>query len=85
MNLPSQPIEENEPVFQAPWEARAFAMVNHLATSQHFNWSEWTDYLVQEIAATEQAAPGSKTYYENWMDAYSLPSVELDKLIGSDP
>jgi nitrile hydratase accessory protein len=67
--LPGSPVEVNEPVFQAPWEARAFAIVNQLATAKHYSWAEWTDYLVNEISATEQAAPSSKTYYEQWVMA----------------
>ncbi len=58
---------QDEPVFQAPWEAHAFAMVNQLASANHWSWSEWTDYLVKEISAVEREAPGSKTYYEQWV------------------
>ncbi|WOD39615.1 nitrile hydratase accessory protein [Nodosilinea sp. E11] len=56
-------------VFNAPWEAKAFAIVNHLATDQHCTWSEWTEYLVNEISTTDQEAPGSVTYYEQWVIA----------------
>lgn len=56
-----------EPVFNAPWEATAFAIVNQLATLEHCTWSEWTQYLASAIAATAKAAPGSMTYYEQWV------------------
>lgn len=86
---PGLSVEAHEPVFQAPWEARAFAIVNHLATSEHYSWSEWTDYLVHEISVTEQTSPGSKTYYEQWVDACEkllmakglLDSVLIDQKI----
>ncbi|MDX2212400.1 MAG: nitrile hydratase accessory protein [Oculatellaceae cyanobacterium bins.114] len=63
------PTDQDELVFQAPWEARAFAIVNQLVASEHYSWSEWTDYLVSEIAATEKESPGTKTYYEQWVSA----------------
>jgi nitrile hydratase accessory protein len=69
-------IDDNEPVFHSPWEAKAFAMVNHLAAKAHCSWSEWTDYLTAEITATEQDAPGSKAYYEQWMAACEKLLIE---------
>jgi nitrile hydratase accessory protein len=61
--------DAQEPVFQAPWEAKAFALVNQLATNDHCTWSEWTRYLADVIAATEADAPGSVAYYEQWVMA----------------
>ena len=63
------PDNDQDPVFNAPWEARAFAIVNQLASLEHCTWAEWTQYLSSEIAATEKAAPGSLTYYEQWVMA----------------
>lgn len=63
---PSQP---DELIFQAPWEARAFALVNQLTADNHYSWSEWTTYLINEISATEKESPGSKPYYEHWVNA----------------
>ncbi|WP_225886514.1 nitrile hydratase accessory protein [Leptolyngbya sp. PCC 6406] len=61
--------QDQEPVFNAPWEAKAFAIVNHLAILEHYTWPEWTQYLSSAIAATEKAAPGAVTYYEHWVMA----------------
>lgn len=69
MSLSPQSPDNTEPVFRTPWEARAFAIVNQLAADHHYNWAEWTEYLSQEISATEQVVPASKTYYENWLTA----------------
>jgi nitrile hydratase accessory protein len=66
---PEVPHEDQEPVFNAPWEAKAFAIVNQLAALEHCTWPEWTQYLSSEIAATETADPGSVTYYEQWVMA----------------
>lgn len=68
-HVPGLPAQEDEPVFQAPWEARAFAIVNQLATAEYYSWSEWTNYLVNEISVSEQASPGSKNDYEQWVTA----------------
>jgi nitrile hydratase accessory protein len=73
---PNLQIKNGEPVFNEPWEAKAFAIVNHLAANAHCSWSEWTDYLTAEITATEQDAPGSKAYYEQWMAACEKLLVE---------
>jgi len=61
--------EANEPVFNALWEAKAFAIVNQLAADKHCTWSEWTQFLVDEISATERVASGSRAYYEQWVIA----------------
>ncbi|WP_204138016.1 nitrile hydratase accessory protein [Halomicronema sp. CCY15110] len=60
---------DQEPVFNAPWEAKAFAIVNQLTTLEHCTWPEWTQYLSAAIAATENADPGAMTYYEQWIMA----------------
>ncbi|MEM6432300.1 MAG: nitrile hydratase accessory protein [Cyanobacteria bacterium P01_D01_bin.115] len=60
---------EDEPVFQAPWEAKAFAIVNQLAADRQYSWTEWNDQLVQEIATAESSATDSRTYYECWLQA----------------
>ena len=59
---------DNEPVFQAPWEARAFAIVNQLATTAHtYSWTEWTDQFAEEIAIAEAEANNTSSYYERWV------------------
>ena len=61
--------EDSEPVFQAPWEARAFALVNQLTTEQVYSWSEWTDRFVEEISAAEAESSSNSSYYERWVQA----------------
>lgn len=61
--------EDSEPVFQAPWEARAFALVNQLTTEQVYSWSEWTDRFVEEISAAEAESSNNSSYYERWVQA----------------
>ncbi|MEM7649967.1 MAG: nitrile hydratase accessory protein, partial [Cyanobacteria bacterium P01_A01_bin.70] len=75
MSSPQPPLAadghtaEDEPVFQAPWEAKAFAIVNQLAVDRQYSWTEWNDQLVQEIATAESSATDSRTYYECWLQA----------------
>jgi nitrile hydratase accessory protein len=59
------PQTDHEPVFNAPWEARAFAMVNQLAADHHCTWAEWTEYLVSVMA--EAASSEATTDYQHWV------------------
>jgi nitrile hydratase accessory protein len=67
------PTKEGEPVFHAPWEARAFAMAVTMFERGHYTWQEFQDRLIAEIASAgaggnraEGSAPG---YYEYWLRA----------------
>jgi nitrile hydratase accessory protein len=64
-----KPFAQEEPVFQAPWEAQAFALVHQLAADGYCQWSEWTEYLISELATEEEAISEGKTYYEHWLNA----------------
>ena len=63
------PEADHEPVFQAPWEARAFAIVHQLATTQHYSLAEWTAQLGGELAADEAEPTSTSSYYECWVQA----------------
>ena len=62
------PCDENAPVFAAPWEASAFAMVLALHRAGRFEWREWVALLSAEIAAAEPDPTGAH-YYERWTAA----------------
>ncbi len=75
--LPKLPWNKEEgPVFQAPWEANAFAMTVRLFEQGHFTWPEWTDQLSAEIGeARKRGEPDlGDRYYEYWLSA-------LEKLV----
>jgi nitrile hydratase accessory protein len=55
------PVEE--PVFNEPWEAQAFAMVVKLHERGAFTWTEWAEALSAEIKSSD------KPYYEHWLSA----------------
>ena len=51
-----------EPVFAAPWEAKAFALTVLLNERGVFEWSDWAEALGAEVA---KGGP----YYEAWLRA----------------
>ena len=63
LDLPSIPRRNDEPVFNEPWEAQAFAMAVKLNDRGCFTWSEWAEYLGAEIKSSDA------TYYEHWLAA----------------
>ena len=60
-----------DPVFNAPWEAQAFAMAVALHERGAFTWPEWAATLAEVIA--EVKARGERDtgerYYEHWLVA----------------
>jgi nitrile hydratase accessory protein len=58
-------------VFQAPWEAQAFALVLSLYDTGLFTWPEWAAALAQEISqAAARGDPGTgDAYYRHWLGA----------------
>ena len=65
---PSQPQQDGEPVFDAPWQARTFAMAVKLHQTGLFTWKEWADTLAANIAEQERSSPitSSDDYYRMW-------------------
>jgi nitrile hydratase accessory protein len=64
----SLPSEAAVPVFAAPWEASAFAMVLALHRAGRFAWRDWVELLAAEIGAAEPDPTGA-LYYERWTRA----------------
>lgn len=69
--LAGLPQDEQGPVFAAPWQAQAFALVLSLHERGLFGWDEWAAALSQAI--TQAQARGDAdlgdTYYRHWLDA----------------
>jgi nitrile hydratase accessory protein len=65
------PSDDNGPVFNAPWEAQAFAMAVSLHARGVFTWPEWADALAQRIAQAQAAGDADlgDTYYVHWLGA----------------
>lgn len=54
----------DDPVFNEPWEAQAFAMAVSLEAKGLFTWTEWAEALGREIKVQ-----GERSYYECWLAA----------------
>jgi nitrile hydratase accessory protein len=63
------PLVNGEAVFQAPWEGRVFGMAYALASAGVFEWDEFRDCLIAEIALHEPGADGSYPYYQYFQRA----------------
>jgi nitrile hydratase accessory protein len=63
------PRKNGELVFEAPWEGRAFGMAVALSEARHFDWEEFRQALIAEIA--EDDAHGHPApYYEQWLASF---------------
>ena len=60
------PRTNGELVFEAPWEGRAFGVAVRLSEDNRYEWREFVDRLVDEIAVAERDGVDS-TYYERWL------------------
>lgn len=65
------PRKNGELVFAAPWEGRAFGLAVLLTDKGTYEWDDFRDRLVEEIAR------GDHPYYESWLDA--LQSLLLSR------
>ena len=66
------PRRNGELVFDAPWESRAFGMAVALHQAGLFEWAEFQQRLIDEIAAWERDHDdrSSWSYYACWMRAF---------------
>jgi len=62
---------DDNPPFQEPWEAHAFAMTVRLHEAGHFTWKEWAAALSEGIASAQRAGDPDlgTTYYQHWLRA----------------
>lgn len=63
------PRRNGELVFAAPWEGRIFGMAVALSDNQAYDWDDFRDRLVAEIAAAEEHGDDSD-YYERWLASF---------------
>lgn len=88
--LPDSVRQDQEPVFEQPWQAQAFAMAVELIQAGRFQLTEWADTLGHEIAnaSANGFADDGSDYYELWLRALErlvtekqlAQSQELDQL-----
>ena len=79
------PSGENRstPVFQAPWEACAFALAVQLSEQGIFDWSEWSEALTAEIRDAGEDDQGGQ-YYHYWMAALEKLLTQHDIISEED-
>jgi nitrile hydratase accessory protein len=70
-DLPGIPMDADSPVFNEPWEARAFAMTLALHERGAFTWPQWAAALSREITQARAAGDADlgDTYYQHWLRA----------------
>ena len=78
-SVPSIPRSAEGPVFNAPWEAEAFALALALHERGLFDWNEWAATLGQEIKKAQAAGDPDtgETYYRHWLA--TLERIVADK------
>lgn len=84
--LPGQSLtDEDGPVFDKPWQARAFALVVNLYKAGLFPWKDWSETLGAEIKAAPALSGESfnDAYYRQWMAALEKTMTRLG-LVGAE-
>jgi len=68
-DLPGIPLQGDGPVFNEPWEARAFAMTLALHERGVFTWPQWAAALSREIGRAHASGDADlgDTYYQHWL------------------
>jgi nitrile hydratase accessory protein len=74
------PLDNDGPVFSAPWEAEAFALGVSLHQRQVYTWPEFAEALTANIA-TDPA--GAIPYYEHWLTA--VETLVVRKGVATEP
>jgi nitrile hydratase accessory protein len=77
------PQEGETLVFQTPWEARIFALIANMATNDRFQWDEFKEELISQIAADNKDdascdLDSGSPYYRSWLAAAESLFSSLD-------
>jgi nitrile hydratase accessory protein len=87
--LPGMPLDADSPVFNEPWEARAFAMVLALHQRGLFTWPQWAAALSRQITQSQTAGDADlgDTYYQHWLLALEslVTDLPLPRVMASPP
>lgn len=74
---------DDAPTFDAPWQARAFALAVAL-TDEHadetLTWQEFQTRLVEEVSADRENGEPEAVYYRQWLTALERSLVEREIL-----
>jgi nitrile hydratase accessory protein len=66
------PRKNGEPVFDAPWQSRAFGMVVRLHSVGVYPWDDFKTLLIDEISKQpcHEGPLDSTQYYLQWVNAF---------------
>ena len=73
------PRKNGELVFDEAWEGRVFGLATAMHNERRFEWDEFRDRLIAEIATHDQQGVESD-YYERWLDAFERLLVDKGML-----
>ena len=78
-DFPGSLLDEDDPVFREPWEARAFALAIALQQQGVFSRTEWAEQLGRTINRAQAAGDQDlgDTYYQHWLSC--LEALTLAK------
>ncbi|MEF8888287.1 MAG: nitrile hydratase accessory protein [Haloarculaceae archaeon] len=78
------PPGEDDVVFDAPWQARAFALTVALRREGDFPWEAFQTRLVEELEASEEDSTAAENteaaYYDAWLTAFERLLLEAEVL-----
>jgi nitrile hydratase accessory protein len=85
--LSGLPRDAGTPVFNEPWEARAFAMTLALHERGLFTWPQWAAALSREISKAQASGDADlgDTYYQHWLRALESLVKGLPAASGAPP
>ena len=63
------PGGREQPVFEEPWQASAFALAVHLSERGAIPWSEWSAALGREVQAAAGDPAQVDAYFQLWLRA----------------
>jgi nitrile hydratase accessory protein len=72
------PRRNGEPIFEAPWQSRAFGMVVSLHTAGEYPWNDFKDRLIGAISTgrAPDVPDDASDYYHHWVAAFSRLLLE---------
>ena len=67
------PRHGDAPLFQAPWQARIFALIVEAVKAGHFPWTDFQSSLVAALARSDDAGESDELierhYFDAWLEA----------------
>jgi len=82
------PRRNGEPVFNEPWESRIFGAAVALCEQGLFEWDEFRERLIAEIASADTRATDSTrpppAYYEHFLAALERLLVDKGLCVGTE-